>query len=72
MTAGGNGTKDDSWVLKTPPGSSEYTMHKDEEADPQLLMCQVGSTWLSYQLRCIEDASGCTCRRSWRRWALSN
>ena len=24
------GTKDDPWVLKTPPGSSEYTMYRDE------------------------------------------
>jgi hypothetical protein len=51
----GSGTKDDPWQLATPPGSSEYTMWKDEAADPPLLMCQVGSTWLSYQLRCIED-----------------
>ncbi len=28
------GTKEDPWVLKTPPGSSEYTMYKDEKADP--------------------------------------
>ena len=53
--AAGSGTKDDPWVLKTPPGSSEYTMFRDEEADPAALICQVGSTRLSYQLRCIED-----------------
>jgi hypothetical protein len=29
-----NGTKDDPWVLKTPPGSSEYTMYRDVEVDP--------------------------------------
>ena len=55
MAAQGSGTKEDPWVLSTPPGSSEYTMYKDEAADPPALMCQVGSTWLSYQLRCIED-----------------
>ena len=49
------GTKDDPWVLKTPPGSSDYTMYKDEEADPPILVCQVGSTKLTYQLRAIED-----------------
>ena len=49
------GTKDDPWVLKTPPGSSEYTMYKDEAADPPTLVCQVGSTTLKYQLRAIED-----------------
>ena len=55
MAATGSGTRDDPWVLRTPPGSSEYTMHRDAEADPPALICQVGSTKLSYQLRCIED-----------------
>ena len=27
--ATGTGTKDDPWVLKTPPGTSDYTMYKD-------------------------------------------
>jgi hypothetical protein len=53
--AKGSGTKADPWVLKTPPGSSEYTMYKDEEADPPQLVCQVGSTKLTYQLRAIDD-----------------
>ncbi len=52
----GGGTKEDPWVLKTPPGKSEYQMYKDEGADPPALMCVVGSTKLSYQLRCLEDA----------------
>jgi hypothetical protein len=51
----GSGTKDDPWVLKTPPGSSEYQMWRDEDADPPTLVCQVGKTQLGYQLRCIED-----------------
>jgi hypothetical protein len=49
------GTKEDPWQLKTPPGSSEYTMYKDETADPPQLICQVGSTKLMYQLRAIDD-----------------
>lgn len=49
------GTKDDPWVLKTAPGTSEYTMYRDESADPPALVCQVGSTKLLYQLRAIED-----------------
>ena len=49
------GSKADPWVLKTPPGTSEYTMYKDEEADPPTLVCQVGSTTLKYQLRAIDD-----------------
>ncbi len=49
------GTKADPWNLKTPPGSSEYQMYRDETADPPALVCVVGKTTLSYQLRCIED-----------------
>jgi hypothetical protein len=53
--AKGTGTKDDPWQLTTPPGTSEYTMHRDEDADPPALVCQVGSTTLKYQLRAIDD-----------------
>jgi hypothetical protein len=49
------GTPEDPWVLTTPPGSSEYTMYRDEDADPPSLVCQVGSTKLTYRLRAIED-----------------
>lgn len=45
------GTSDDPWVLKTPPGSSEYTMHMDGDQ----LVCQVGSTRLTYRARVIDD-----------------
>ena len=55
VAAKGKGTSDDPWVLKTPPGTSEYKMFRDEAADPPALMCIVGTTRLSYQLRCIED-----------------
>ncbi len=51
----GSGTREDPWVLKTPPGTSDYQMWRDEAADPPALICQVGKTALSYQLRCIED-----------------
>jgi hypothetical protein len=50
-----DGTKDDPWVLKTPPGTSEYTLYRDETRDPPALVCQVGKTQLSYDLRCIDD-----------------
>ena len=53
--ATGSGTKDDPWVLKTAPGTSEYTMYRDEAAEPPALVCQVGSTRLTYQLRAIDD-----------------
>ena len=49
------GTKEDPWELKTPPGTSSYTMYRDEQADPPSLVCQVGSTTLKYRLRAIED-----------------
>jgi hypothetical protein len=53
--AEGSGTKDDPWVLRTPSGGSEYQMWRDEDAVPPTLVCQVGTTRLGYQLRCIED-----------------
>jgi hypothetical protein len=49
------GTKANPWVLKTPPGTSEYTMYKDETKDPPVLVCTVGSTVLHYDLRAIDD-----------------
>ncbi|HYN99020.1 MAG TPA: hypothetical protein VEU28_05045 [Actinomycetota bacterium] len=49
------GTKDNPWVLKTPPGTSEYKMYRDPDAYPPALVCVVGSTTLKYHLRCIED-----------------
>jgi len=55
MAVIGSGTKDDPWQLRTPPGTSEYQMYRDEAADPPALVCQVGSTKLTYHLRCIED-----------------
>jgi len=51
----GSGTKDDPWRLRTPPGTSEYEMYRDESADPPQLVCQVGSTRLTYQLRAVDD-----------------
>ncbi len=53
--AKGTGTKQDPWVLKTPPGTSEYKMYKDESLTPPAIICVVGSTTLSYDLRAIED-----------------
>lgn len=55
MTAKGSGTKEDPWQLKTPPGTSDYQMWRDETADPPTLVCQVGSTQLKYNLSAIDD-----------------
>ncbi len=51
----GSGTPDDPWKLKTPPMTSEFLAWRDDSEKPQKLMVQVGTTKLSYQLRCIED-----------------
>lgn len=49
----GEGTAESPWQLRTPPGSSEYQMYRDEAA--HTLICVVGKTKLGYQLRAIED-----------------
>lgn len=49
------GMRDNPWALKTPPGTSEYTMYRDEHLDPPILVCRVGTTVLHYDLRCLED-----------------
>jgi hypothetical protein len=51
----GQGTKDDPWKLKTPSGSSEYTLYRDDASEPPALVCTVGKTVLRYDLRCIDD-----------------
>ncbi|HEY8802282.1 MAG TPA: hypothetical protein VIN00_04330 [Candidatus Dormibacteraeota bacterium] len=54
-TVKGSGTKQSPWQLKTPSGTSEYVMYKDESLDPPAIVCLVGKTELRYQLRAIED-----------------
>lgn len=49
------GTKDKPLLLKTPPQSSEYTMHVDEKDGKEILVCTVKSTVLHYDIRCLED-----------------
>lgn len=51
----GTGSKEAPWKLKTPPGTAEYTMYRDDGVDPPLLVCQVGSTKLTYLARVLED-----------------
>jgi hypothetical protein len=51
----GDGTREHPWQLKTPSGSSEYQMYRDEGANPPALVCIVGKTELRYQLRCLND-----------------
>jgi hypothetical protein len=42
-------------VLKTPPGTSEFTAYRDETLTPPALVVNVGKTELRYDLRCIDD-----------------
>ena len=51
----GSGTREDPWVLRTPPGKSQYEAYEDPSADPPALVVQVGSTELRYHLRCVAD-----------------
>ncbi len=51
----GSGTADDPWILKTPSQTSDYEAWRDEATEPPALVVQVGTTRLSYQLRCLDD-----------------
>jgi hypothetical protein len=48
-------TKANPWKLKTPPGTSAYTMHIDEKDGVRVLVCTFGKTVLLYDARCIDD-----------------
>jgi hypothetical protein len=49
------GTKASPTLLKTPPLSSEFTMHTDEKDGKEILVCTVGKTVLHYDYRCLND-----------------
>jgi hypothetical protein len=49
------GTKERPMALKTPPLTSEYTMHLDTKDGKPILVCTVGKTVLHYDYRCLED-----------------
>jgi hypothetical protein len=51
----GKGTKEQPWLLKTPPGTSDFKAYRDENSSPPALVVQVGKTELRYNLRCLED-----------------
>ena len=51
----GTGSKLDPWQLTTAPGSSAYSMYRDDSVEPAELVCVVGSTTLKYQARAIEE-----------------
>ena len=49
------GTKEKPLALKTPPLSSEYTMHTDVKDGKDILVCTVGKTVLHYDYCCLAD-----------------
>jgi len=49
------GTKEKPTALKTPPQTSEYTMHADVKDGKEVLVCTVGKTVLLYDYRCLDD-----------------
>ncbi|MBV9963336.1 MAG: hypothetical protein JO072_13915 [Parafilimonas sp.] len=49
------GTKEKPLQLKTPPLSSDYTMHVEEKDGKEILVCTVGKTVLHYDMRSIDD-----------------
>ena len=51
----GTGSKDDPWQLTTPPGTSGYSIYRDDSKEPPILVCQVGKTTLTYQARALDD-----------------
>jgi hypothetical protein len=51
----GAGTREDPWILRTPPGKSEYQAYRDETSDPPAVVVIVGSTELRYRLSSITD-----------------
>ena len=48
-------TKENPWVLKTPPGPAEDTKHFDVKDGKEILVCTVGKTVLHYDARSIQD-----------------
>src|SRR5579871_5322382 len=49
------GTKEKPVALKTPPLTSEFTMHADQKDGLDILVCTVGKTVLNYDARCVDD-----------------
>jgi hypothetical protein len=49
------GTKEKPMALKTPPLTSDFTMHNDEKDGKEILVCTVGKTVLHYDARILDD-----------------
>ncbi len=51
----GTGRRDDPWNLVTPSGGSAYTMWRDEDVEPPLLVAQVDRLQRTYLARAVDD-----------------
>ena len=51
----GTGLASDPWRLKTPPLTSDFTMHRDTRDGRDILVCTVGKTILFYDARCLDE-----------------
>ena len=49
------GTKEAPLVLKTPPQTSEFTIHAEEKNGETIIVCTVGKTILHYHQNAIKD-----------------
>lgn len=49
------GTKEKPMALKTPPLTSEYTMHVEQKDEKDVLVCTVGKTVLLYNIDILDD-----------------
>ena len=49
------GAKENPMRLKTPPLTSDYTMHVEDKSGQEILVCTVGKTVLHYDIRCLDD-----------------
>jgi hypothetical protein len=55
MAVKGSGTRQSPWLLKTPPGTSEFQAFRDQTLEPPSLVVTVGKTELRLHLRCLDD-----------------
>ncbi|MFN0032705.1 MAG: DUF6855 family protein [Flavobacteriales bacterium] len=49
------GSKEKPTQLKTPPLTSDFTMHSDVKDGKEILVCTVGKTILHYDARILDD-----------------
>ena len=61
----GSGTKQSPWVLKTPPGTSEFEAYRDDALDPAALIVQVGKTEARFSALTPEEKESTVPRTFW-------